>query len=143
MTHWLRRRADVRHLFTDGRHADHRIRHAKTGSLAMAHPLHRVLASKGRCSVTDDLTVRILTDIRDGVRETNARLDQTRDELSSRIDALTQRVVESEIRTATALTDVASTVREVATLLREQGDLRPRVERCERQIAALERRRRG
>ena len=111
--------------------------------------------------MTGDLTVRILTEIRDAVRETNgrldhtrdelssrldetnSRLDQTRDELSSRIDVLTHRVVESEIRTATAITDLAGTVRDVATLLREQNDLRPRVERCERQIAALERRRRS
>ena len=107
--------------------------------------------------MTGDLTVRILTDIRDAVRETNSRLDETnsrldatRGELSSRLDetnvrldALTQRVVESEIRTATAITDLAGTVRDVATLLREQNDLRPRVERCERQIAALERRRRS
>ena len=95
--------------------------------------MHAVLASKGRCSVTGDLTVRILTEIRDGVRETNSRLDQTRGELSlrldktnSRIDTLTQRVVESEIHTATAITELAGTVRDVATLLREQGDLRPR-----------------
>jgi hypothetical protein len=62
--------------------------------------------------MTTDLTVQILTDIRDAARETNARLDQTnarldqtnarleetRNDLGDRIDALTRRVVESEIR---------------------------------------------
>jgi chromosome segregation ATPase len=107
--------------------------------------------------MTDDLTVRILSDIRDAVRETNTRLDETntrldgtRADLSARIgetnsrleglrEELSRRIVESEVRTATALTDLAGTVRDVATLLRDQHDLRPRVERCEQQIAALQR----
>jgi predicted nuclease with TOPRIM domain len=123
----------------------------------VAHPMQRVLASKGRCGVTNDLTVRILTDIRDAARETNgrihetnarltetnARIDETNARLESLREELSRRIVESELRTATAITDLAGTVRDVATLLREQGDLRPRVERCERQIAALERRRRS
>lgn len=90
--------------------------------------------------MASDLTVRILSDIRDAVRETNTRLDETRTELSARIDQTNTRIVESELRTATAITDLAGSVRELSTLLREQHDLRPRVERCEQQIAALERR---
>lgn len=103
----------------------------------------------------NDLTVEILKQIRDEVKhvrdevkQTNVRLDATRDELRGEIralrvettehlDTLSTRVVESEIRTATALTDLAGSVREVTTLLREQHDLRPRVERCESEIAAI------
>jgi predicted nucleic acid-binding Zn-ribbon protein len=104
--------------------------------------------------MTSDLTVRILSDIRDAVRqtntrldETNTRLDETKLEFSARIDAtnasvgeLSRRVVESEVRTATAITELHGTLRDVATMLREQHDLRPRLERREQQIAALERR---
>jgi chromosome segregation ATPase len=108
-----------------------------------------------------DLSVQILREIRDAVRETNARIDDVKSELSARIDGtnarvdstntridgtnarleeLSRRIVESEIRTATAITDLHGTVREVVTLLRDQHDLRPRLQRCEEQIADLQQR---
>jgi uncharacterized protein YceH (UPF0502 family) len=49
-------------------------------------------------------------------------------------------VVESELRTATAITDLAVTVRDMTSVLRAQSDLRPRVERCEQDIAKLKER---
>lgn len=95
----------------------------------------------------NDLTVRILGEIRDSVRQTNTRLDETisrLDETNSRVDQMREeisgRIVSSEIRTATALTELAHTVRDVAALLREQHDLRPRVDKCEVEIAELKRR---
>ena len=99
----------------------------------------------------DDLTVEILKDIRTSVRETNVRLDQmnanlgaridkTNADLGARIDETNRRIVESEIRTATAITELAGSVRDVASLLRGQHDLRPRLERCESEIAELKRR---
>jgi methyl-accepting chemotaxis protein len=112
--------------------------------------------------MTDDLTIQILREIRDGVRETNGRVDQTNahldqtnarldqtnarlDQMNARMedgfDVLTRRLVESEIRTATALTELAGSVRDVAVLLRSQHDLRPRVEKCEAEIAALKKQR--
>ncbi len=102
-----------------------------------------------------NLSVRILREIRDEIRRTNERLDATNERLdatngrldatnaslSVRIDAmhegLSRRIVESELRTATAIADLAGTVREMTAVLREQHDLRPRVERCEREIAEL------
>ena len=102
-----------------------------------------------------DLTIEILKGIRDEIRmtrtELSERIDGMRDELSGRIDEvsgridevsgridlLSDRVVASEIRTATATTDLAGTVREMTSVLRAQHDLRPRVERCERDIADL------
>jgi uncharacterized coiled-coil DUF342 family protein len=105
-----------------------------------------------------DLTIQILQGIRDEIRETrtqvssridavservdetNAHLQEMRSDLSARIDETNRRIVESEIRTATAITDLAGTVRGMTDVLRSQGDLRPRLERCEREIAELKRR---
>ena len=83
-------------------------------------------------------------ELRDELRgtreELRAELRDTREELSGRIDQLTWRVVESEIRTATAMTDLAGTVRDMTGVLRAQSDLRPRVERCEQDIADIKKR---
>ncbi len=94
-----------------------------------------------------DLTVEILKDIRQEIRQTNSGLEAVRQDLGAlrqeqqetnlRLDALGRRVVEGEIRTASALTALAHDVRELTGYLRVQGDLRPRVERCEKDIADL------
>ena len=96
---------------------------------------------------TDDLTLEVLKAIRDEVRhtngqieQTNARLDQTNGRLDSLREELSRRIVESEVRTSTAITDLAGTVREMTALLRNLVDLRPRVERCEQEIDALKQR---
>jgi division protein CdvB (Snf7/Vps24/ESCRT-III family) len=93
-----------------------------------------------------DITVEILRDIRDGVRNTNERIDQTNDRLdhtNERLDTmreeLSRHIVESEIRTSTAIADLAGTVREMTQVLRAANDLRPRVERCEADIVELKR----
>jgi chromosome segregation ATPase len=100
-----------------------------------------------------DLTVEILKDIREENRRTNAELQELRQEfrqelreglgtlrqeLGARIDETNRRLVASEARTATAITELAGDVRELTSYLRAQGDLRPRVERCERDIADLQ-----
>ena len=85
-----------------------------------------------------DLTIEILKGIRDDLSGVRDELHQTRTELSARIDGLrdelSSRIVASEIRTATAITDLSGTVREMTDVL----DLRPRLERCERDIADLQ-----
>jgi chromosome segregation ATPase len=107
-----------------------------------------------------EVTVSILRGIRDGVRQTNERIDETNARLgqaSARIndtnlrldktnasigelrEELSRRIVASEIRTSTAITDLAGNVRELTEVLRQQYDLRPRVEQCERDIAELKR----
>jgi archaellum component FlaC len=85
--------------------------------------------------VRDELAIRI-----DG---TNARLDETRAELGSRIDALRdetrQRLVETEVRLSTALTDLAHDVQQLTGFMRsrrseqrtEREELRVRIERLE------------
>ena len=103
-----------------------------------------------------DLTVEILKDIRAEIRQTNSGLQALGDRLDARIDALgdrldaridgldaridetNRRLVASEIRTATALTDLAGNVHELTAFLRVQSDLRPRVERCEKDIAEIQ-----
>ncbi|MBA3464678.1 MAG: hypothetical protein H0T46_32395 [Deltaproteobacteria bacterium] len=77
----------------------------------------------------DDLTVRVLIEIRDQIGVTNTRLDQ-----------LTRRVTENEHTLSTAISEVVSSNREIATLLRGKFDLRERVERCERDILDLKQR---
>ena len=103
---------------------------------------------------SDDLTIRVLIEIRDEIRSTNQRVDRTNervdhlstrvdqlgDHLSGRIDSLAERVVESEMRTSTAITELHGTIRDVHTLLVDRLDLRDRVERCERDIDELKRR---
>jgi chromosome segregation ATPase len=89
-----------------------------------------------------DVTIAILKDIRDEVRRTNDRLDGTNeriDQTNERLDKLERRVVESEIRTSTAITELAGTVRDMTQVLRASHDLRPRVERCEQDIAEIKR----
>lgn len=102
---------------------------------------------------TSDHTLRVLTEIRDAVRstterveQTNERLDRTNERLdrtNDRIDALGEtlgrRIVESEMRTATALADLAGSLQKMTGVLQEALELRPRVERCEQDIADLQR----
>ena len=80
-----------------------------------------------------DPTLAVLREIRDEGKRTNERLDQT----NERLDQLTRRVVDSEVRTATALTALAGSVNDLNSMLREDRDLRNRVERCEHDIAEL------
>lgn len=101
------------------------------------------------------ITIKILEEIRDSVKETNVRIDRLDSSLSGRIDRLdtsltgridqtnsqleqlAERVVEAEIRTATNVMQLKSTLDEVKTMLHAQHDLRPRVDACEREISRL------
>jgi uncharacterized protein Yka (UPF0111/DUF47 family) len=80
-----------------------------------------------------DLTLEVLNGIRQELRD-------TREALGSRLEEVSRRVVESEVRTSTAIADLAGTVREMTSVLRAANDLRPRVERCEHDIADIKRR---
>jgi len=91
-----------------------------------------------------DLTVVILREIRDEIRETNRRVEETNrriEETNSRIDLtrdeLGKRIVESELRTATAVNSLVGAVQDVRTLLQDRLDLRDRVTRCEQDIAQI------
>jgi predicted nucleic acid-binding Zn-ribbon protein len=89
---------------------------------------------------TTDLTIEVLKEIREEVHSLGSRVDSTNERLDSMREELSRRIVESEIRTSTAIADLAGTVREMTSVLRAANDLRPRVERCEHDIAEIKRR---
>ncbi|MBI5482230.1 MAG: hypothetical protein HY906_25465 [Deltaproteobacteria bacterium] len=107
---------------------------------------------------TSDVTVEILRSIRDEIRHTNERLDQTnqgldatRSELSERLDAtrselgerlerLERRQTETEVRLATELAAVAHAVTDVRDLLRDRLDLRDDVAALDRRLTVVEQR---
>jgi hypothetical protein len=94
--------------------------------------------------------IELLKDIRAELREGNRQLASFCDELravrpvskaSPRLgDDLSQQLVESDLRTRLALAELALGVRDLAAIMRCEADLRPRVERCESEIAELKKR---
>ncbi|MDP3500247.1 MAG: hypothetical protein Q8S33_07945 [Myxococcales bacterium] len=100
-----------------------------------------------------NLTTELLKGIRDEGRKTNERIEQTNerieqtnsnleslsDHVDQMRDELSRRIVESEIRTSTAITDLAGNVRELVSILKQTNDLRPRVEQCEDDIKSIKR----
>lgn len=118
---------------------------------------------------SDDLTVRILIEIRDEIRATNARIDGTNqrvdalgttlgariDTTNARIDQLRtelhteiaavredlgNRITGVELNLATQMTALIGSTRDLHDMLADRFDLRDRVERCERAIDDLNRR---
>ncbi len=95
-----------------------------------------------------DITVKILVEIRDEIRKTNERIDETNTRLDARIDqtntrldevkeSLSRAIVESEIRTATAITGLGGTLQEIKDMLSDRLEVRDRVDRCEQDIAVI------
>jgi hypothetical protein len=92
-----------------------------------------------------DLTIEILKGIREELRGTNARIDGTNERLDRGIDESNQRFghlertqTETEVRLATELAAVTGAVHEVRDLLREDRQLKQRVDDHERRLAAVE-----
>jgi len=83
-----------------------------------------------------DLTIEILRGIRDGVHQTNDRLD----DLVDRVERVEGRQTQTEVRLASELVAVGGAVREVRDLLREDHALRDRVDDHERRLTAIEQR---
>jgi hypothetical protein len=97
--------------------------------------------------MSDDMTVRILTEIRDEIRTTNLRLDQTRIEvaalrsdMTSEILALRGEIVGVDLRNATRVAEQHHATMNLYEKLTGQLELRDRIERCEADIAELKRR---
>jgi hypothetical protein len=102
-----------------------------------------------------DPTIEVLKDIRDEVRglrgevadtnailaTTNASIEALRIDTNARIDSLGHHQAETEIRLSTDLGAVAGAVREVRDLLRDDRELRRRVDDHERRLVAIERHR--
>lgn len=100
----------------------------------MSHPPERALVLE-----PTDITIEILKGIRDEGRKTNERVDSLAEHVDQMREELSRRIVESEIRTATAIADLAGNVRELTSFLRQTNDLRPRVEQCEDDIKSIKR----
>ena len=87
-----------------------------------------------------DLTIEVLKEIRDEIRSTNVRLDQTRTELSGRMDQLQRRQTETEVRLATELVAVVGAVNSLREAILEDRRVRQTVDDHETRIRTLERR---
>ena len=74
------------------------------------------------------------------IDQTNARIDQTNERLEELRDELSTRITQSEIHTATAITDLVGTLGEMKTLFSDRLDLRDRVARCEHNIEDIKQR---
>lgn len=97
-------------------------------------------------SSTSDLTVKILSEIRDEIRgaraDLSAKIDQTNarlEETNQKVDLLTRRQTETEVRLATEIVALAGAVDRTNKLLRERLDDRDRLDDIDRRVTALER----
>lgn len=93
-----------------------------------------------RMTKPTDHTLAVLKQIRDAVTQTNERLDLTREELSQRLDHLSRRQTETEIRLATELTAVVGAVHSLRDAVLADRDLRRTVDDHEQRLGAIERR---
>jgi len=96
---------------------------------------------------TNDLTVRVLIEIRDEIRgvkasvdATNARIDETNsriDRTNQRLESLEHRVVEMDKHHSQDIHDLTAALN--TEVIFGHRDLRHRIERCERDIDELKR----
>ena len=101
-----------------------------------------------------DMTIEVLKSIRDEVSSVrvevcatndrldaaNRRLDASNARLDAMRDQLGARIAESDIRAAAAITALHGTVRDLLDVLLAQHDLRPRMDRCERELGEIKNR---
>lgn len=90
-------------------------------------------------SNTSDLTVKILSEIRDEIRGTRADLNARIEETNQKVDLLARRQTETEVRLATEIVALAGAVDRTNKLLRERLDDRDRIDDIDRRVTALER----
>jgi chromosome segregation ATPase len=115
--------------------------------------------------MSDDVTVKILIEIRDEIRKTNERLDHTnsrlevtnqrldnglaavraeigdlRHEVRAELADVRREMLASEMRAATRVAEQTAATRNLYDLLQDRFELRDRVERCEQDIAAIKQR---
>jgi len=106
--------------------------------------------------MSDDVTVKLLADIRDELRsglgavrteigelrqEVRTEIGGLREELHVGLADVRREMLASEMRHATRVTEQTAATRNLYELLQDRFDLRDRVERCEHDIAELKQRR--
>lgn len=96
----------------------------------------------------NELTVKILGQIRDELRATRSdltsRLDQTNerlDQTNERLERLERRQIETEVRLSTELVTVASAITDLSKVLVVDRKLRTQVADHETRLKALEKKR--
>jgi hypothetical protein len=75
----------------------------------------------------------ILRDVRDEVRQTNARGEH----IESGFDEILRQLTEAEIRTTAAFATVNGLLLDIKTMLSDRLEIRDRVVRCEHEIEVL------
>lgn len=101
--------------------------------------------------MVSDLTMRVLEEIRDAVRDSNGRMDRHIELTERRFEAVEQaleqgfdsvgrRIVEGEMRIATILTTLSGDLHQLATDAGSARQLSGRVDRCEQEIRKLKER---
>lgn len=98
----------------------------------------------------NELSVKLLGQIRDELKATrtdlSSRLDQTNqrlDQTNERLERLERRQVETEVRLSTELVTVASAISELSRVLVDDRKLRAQVTNHEVRLKALEKSRAG
>lgn len=89
---------------------------------------------------TTDITGRILGEVRDELKGLSGRVDvltERVDRVEERLDEMGRSIVEAEVRTATALTELAGAVQSVKDLLVDRLALHDRVTGCETEIRGI------
>jgi hypothetical protein len=89
---------------------------------------------------TTDITGRILGEVRDELKGLSGRVDvltERVDGVEERLDEMGRSIVEAEVRTATALTELAGAVQSVKDLLVVRLGLDDRVTKCETEIRGI------
>ena len=106
---------------------------------------HGILKGASLLVQPSDLTIEILKGIRDEVRITNARLDETNTQLGAfrsdanmRLDRLERRQTEGDVRVQTEVAAVVGAVDRLRDVLLEDRALRQRVDDHERRLVAIE-----
>ena len=97
-----------------------------------------------------NIAVEILKQIRDELKDVRSEIRQTRIELSKRIDGLGERtnslerrldlLAEGQTRGHTVLVRMADDLDASLAWIRQHTDVRPRLDRCEGEIAAIKER---
>ncbi len=99
-----------------------------------------------------NLTLEVLKQIRDEARKTNERIDQTNqrldqtnqrlDQTNQRLDRLERRQNEAETRLATELLAVVGAIHELRDTIKDQLEVKKRVDDHERRLTLLEQQKR-
>ena len=88
---------------------------------------------------SDDLTLRVLIEIRDQIGETNKRLDANTERLE-KIEVRLGQHDQHLVAIGTEMVAVHAVLKDVAHVMKGRRKLESRVDRCEREIDELKRR---